>query len=310
MNNNLNILRDLSIPFPITASFREQAKSYASQYFTQDAQKRIYFQTLALLAVDAYLRMLNFDTNLTKPERWNAAVRLWSEANEIELPRLGNLECCVITTGQQYVTLPPEQLGDSCGLRIGYLFVEIASSEKTATLIGFLAADGETIDTEVAITNLQSMDELIDYLSQQEASSPKRAGQINDLTQEFTEQKITYLRNWLNNIYEEDWEPSMRGLQTITCKKKFQLAGLIFEIQLCVSQQNDDLMLVRVIVQAESGALPMGMQVSVPDESDIYTETVNEMANLISIPLELAHGEEFWVELRIEESFIKEYFIA
>ena len=276
MSNKLNILRDLSIPFPVTASFRQQAKSYGSQYFTKDSRKRIYFQTLALLAVDAYLRMLKFDTNLDKPERWNAAVRLWSEANEIELPRLGNLECCVITTGQQSVTLPPEQLGDNCGLRIGYLFVEIASSEKTATLIGFLPAfHGETIDTEVAITNLQSMDELIDYLTKQEAS-PTPAGQINDLTQEFADKKITYLRNWLNNIYEEDWEPSMRGLQTITCKKKFQLAGKIFEIQLSLSQQNDDLMSVRVIVQAQSGTLPMGMQVSVPDESDIYTETVEQ----------------------------------
>ena len=304
MSNKLNMLRDLSIPFPVTASFRQQAKSYASQYFTEDSRKRIYLQTLALLTVDAYLRMLKFDTNLAKPERWNAAKRLWSEANEIELLGCGILECCVITTEQQYVTLPLE------GLRIGYLFVEIASSEKTATLVGFLpASDAETIDTEVAVTNLQSMDEFIDYLAQQEASLTQR-GQKNDLTQEFAEKKITYLRNWLNNIYEEDWEPSMRGLQTITCKKKFQLAGQIFEIQLCVSQQNHDLMLVRVIVQAESGALPMGMQVSVPDEADIYTETVNEIANLISIPLELANGEEFWVELRIGESFIKEYFIA
>ncbi|MEM6399156.1 MAG: DUF1822 family protein [Cyanobacteria bacterium P01_D01_bin.116] len=304
MINKLNMLKDLSIPFPVTANFRQQAKSYASQYFTEDTQKRIYFQTLALLAVDAYLRMLKFDTNLSKPERWNAAARLWSEGNEIELPGCGNLECCVISTAQEYVTLPPEGLG------IGYLFVEIASSEKTATLIGFLPNRGENMDTEVAITNLQSMDELIDYLTEQETSSLQRAGQINDLTQEFAEKKITYLRNWLNNIYEEDWQPSMRSLQNITCSKKFQLAEQIFEIQLCVSQQNDDLILVRVIVQAENGALPMGMQVSVPDESDIYTETVNQMANLISIPLELAIGEEFWVELRIEESFIKEYFIA
>lgn len=303
MSNELNMLRDLSIPFPVTASFRQQAKNYALQYFTEDTQKRVYLQTLVLLVVDAYLRLLNFDTNLTKPERWNAAARLWSEANEIELPRCGNLECCVITAGQQYVTLPPESL------RIGYLFVEIANSEKIATLLGFLPARGD-IDTEVAVTNLQSMDEFIDYLAQQEASSLTQASQINHLTQEFAEKKITYLRNWLNNIYEEDWEPSMRGLQTITCKKKFQLAGQIFEIQLCVSQQNDDLMLVRVVVQAESGALPMGMQVSVPDESDIYTETVSEMANMISIPLELANGEEFWVELRIGESLIKEYFIA
>ncbi|MBW4568240.1 MAG: DUF1822 family protein [Tolypothrix carrinoi HA7290-LM1] len=292
MSDKLNVLRELAIPFPVTVSFKRQARVYASQYFTQDAQQRIYFNTLAVLVADAYFRMLGFETNLAKPERWNAAYRLWNEANELELIGLGNLECRAIATGQQSVILPPESLSD----RIGYLFVEIASSEKSATLIGFLPAfHPETTDAEVAIATLQSMDDLIDYLT---------------LTQEFAEKKLTYLRNWLNNVYEADWEPSMRDLRSATCKKKLQLAGQVFEMQLSVSQSNDELILVRVNVKSESGSLPRGMQVSVPDESDIYTETVNEAADLISIPLELSSGEEFWVELRIGETFIREYFIA
>jgi hypothetical protein len=313
MSDKLNALRELAIPFPVTASFRQQAKAYASQYFTQDAQQRIYFNTLALLVADGYFRLLGFETNVTKPERWNAARRLWSEANELELPGLGNLECCVIAPEQESLFLPPESLSD--GLRstiahpIGYLFVEIDSSEKSATLVGFLPAfHSETTDTEVAIADLKSMDDLIDYLAQQEVSSAEIA-QTNDLTREFAEKKITYLRNWLNNIYEAGWEPSMRALRSATCKKKLQLAGQVFEIQLSVSHDNDA-MLVRVIVQGESASLPRGMQVSVPDESEIYTETVHEAADLISIPLELSYGEEFWVELRIGETFIREYFIA
>ncbi|GAB1538726.1 hypothetical protein NUACC21_13900 [Scytonema sp. NUACC21] len=290
MSDKLNVLRELAIPFPVTASFRRQARAYASQYFTQDAQQRIYFKTLAVLIADTYFRMLGFETNLAKLERWNAVHRLWNEANELELLGLGNLECCVITTKQQSAILPYESLSDA----IGYLFIEIASSEKSATLIGFIPAS-ETTDAEVAIADLQSMDDLIDYLT---------------LTQEFAEKKITYLRNWLNNIYEGDWEPSMRDLKTATCKKKLQLAGQVFEMQLSVSQSNDELIFVRVNVKSESVFLPRGMQVSVPDESDIYTETVNEAADLISIPLELASGEEFWVELRIGETLIREYFIA
>jgi hypothetical protein len=299
MSDKLNVLRELAIPFPVTVSFKRQARIYASQYFTQDAQQRIYFNTLAVLIADAYFRMLGFETNLAKPERWNAAYRLWNEANELELIGLGNLECCVIATGQKSVILPPESLSN----RIGYLFVEIASSEKSATLIGFLPAfHPETTDAEVAMSTtgyayatLQSMDDLIDYLT---------------LTQEFADKKLTYLRNWLNNVYEADWEPSMRDLRSATCKKKLQLARQVFEMQLSVSQSNDELIFVRVNVKSESGSLPRGMQVSVPDESDIYTETVNETANLISIPLELSSGEEFWVELRIGETFIREYFIA
>lgn len=298
MTNQLNILRELAIPLPITLSFETQARAYASQYFPPNVQQRIYLNTLALLIADGYFRLLGFETNLTQPTRWNAAYRLWSEANELELLGLGNLECCVITPGQESIILPNETLSDASGnplgVRIGYLLVEIAHAEKLATLMGFLP-ERETTDAEIAIADSQTMDDFIDYLT---------------LTQEFAQKKITYLRNWLNNIYDADWEPAMRDLKTATCKKKLQLAGQALEIQLAVSQGEDELIFVRVNVTSASGYLPIGMQVSVPDESEIYTETVNQTANLISIPLELSAGEEFWVELRLAENSLREYFIA
>ncbi|MFL9458354.1 DUF1822 family protein [Tolypothrix bouteillei VB521301_2] len=325
MSGKLNALRELAIPFPIPPSFRQQARAYASQYFTESTQKRIYLNTLAVLVADAYFRLLGFETNMTAPERWNAAYRLWSEANELQLSELGNLECCVISTEQQDITIPLESLSGnsyfsetsgqersrSNNACIGYLFVEIASTEKEAMLVGFLPVlHPEITNAEAIATHLQSMDDLIDYLAQQEITLLSGINQTDNLTREFAEKKITYLRNWLNNTYEVDWEPLTRDLRTATCKKKIQLAGQFFALQLSISQSNDKLILVRVIVQGERAALPIGMQVSVPDEDDIYTETVNELADLISIPLELSPGEEFWVELRLGEAWIKEFFIV
>jgi hypothetical protein len=307
MSDKLNALQELAIPFPIPASFCRQARDYASQYFVQDVQHRIYCNTLAVLVADAYFCLLGFETNLDQPARWNVIRRLWSEANELELPGLGNLECRCITTGQQTASLPPESLSD----RIGYVFVEIESSEKLARLLGFLPAfHSEPTDIEVEIADLQSMDDLIDYLAQQESSSPAEIAEISDLTREFAETRITYLRNWLNSIYTADWEPSRRGLRAATCKKKILLAGQTFEMELSVSQSSDELILVTVIIQSEDASLPQGMQVSVPDEGDIYTEAVNEEADLISIPLELSPDEEFWVELRLGGSSCREYFVA
>jgi Protein of unknown function (DUF1822) len=304
MTDKLDVLRELAIPLPIPISFRQQAKTYASQYFTQDAQERVYFNSLAILVADGYFQMLGFETNLANVERWNAAHRLWSEANEIKLPGLGYLECCVIKPGELSTILPLSSLNEN----LGYLFVEI-NSENTATLFGFLPASySNATDREVLLTDLLSMDDLIDYLAP-EASSLTEIVETEDITEEFANQKITYIRNWLNSIYEADWEPSMRDLKTATCKKKLELAGQVFEMQLSVSQ-SDEVILVRVIVQGESASLPRGMQVSVPDASEIYTETVNDVADLISIPLELSQGEEFWVELRIGQSFIREYFVA
>ncbi|MFM2060645.1 MAG: hypothetical protein RLZZ507_315 [Cyanobacteriota bacterium] len=310
MNNKLdklNVLHDLAIPFPISASFRHQARTYSAQYFTPNLQQRIYLNTLAVFVADAYLRMLGFKTNLNQPERWNPILRLWSEANELELLGLGNLECCVIAKDQETLILPSDTVSNN----IGYLFIEIADSEKQAVLIGFLPDfDTEAANEEVKITDLQSMDDLIDYLSQKETSSLAATAAIDELSLEFAEKKITYLRNWLNNIYEGDWQPSMRDLKNATCNKNISLAGQIFKMQLSVSQNSEELVTVRVIVQSENTLLPMGMQVSVPDESDIYTETVDQPADLISIPLELSPGDEFWVELRLGETFVREYFIA
>ncbi|MBD2131377.1 DUF1822 family protein [Sphaerospermopsis sp. FACHB-1094] len=303
--NKLNVLHDLAITFPITASFRHQARTYAAQYFTPNIQQRIYLNTLAVFVADAYFQILGFQTNLNRTERWNVIQRLWSEANELELLGLGNLECCVIKKEQEKIILPSDIISNN----IGYLFIKIADSEKEALLLGFLPAF-DTKHEELEITDLQSMDALIDYLSEKETSSLAETAEIDEISLEFTEKKITYLRNWLNNIYEGDWQPATRDLRNAICKKNISLAGQIFKMQLSVSQPSEELVTVIVIVQGENTFLPMGMQVSVPDESDIHTETVDEAGDLIKIPLELSPSEKFWVELRIGETFIREYFIA
>ncbi|BAZ04137.1 DUF1822 family protein [Calothrix sp. NIES-3974] len=309
MNNQLNRLRELAIPLPIPPSYRQQAKMYALQYLNPNVQKRIYVQTLGLLAVDGYLRLLGFSTDLSKPQRWNAGCRLWSEANELELPGLGFLQCVVIGEGEEKVILTPKstRVGLDFRVGLGYVFVEIADSEKTATLIGFLPGselmDGEG-EMEIAVATLKSVDDLIDFLSEREGL------EVDELTQEFAVRKITYLQDWLNHIYEGEWEPCVRDLQAITCQRKFQLAERVLIVQLTVSENQDGSMFVRVIVQGENDYLPIGLQVSVPDESAIYTERVEEVADMIAIPLELNQGEEFWLELSIQGESVREYFVA
>ncbi|GCL36836.1 hypothetical protein SR1949_19420 [Sphaerospermopsis reniformis] len=307
--DKLNVLQDLAIPFPITASFRQQARAYAAQYFAPNIQQRMYLHTLAVFVADAYFRILGFQTNLNRTERWNAIHRLWSEANELELLGLGNLECCVIAKEQEKIILPSDIVSNIVRHNIGYLFIEITESEKEAVLLGFLPAF-DTKHEELEITDLQSMDALIDYLSEKETSLPVETAEIDEISLEFTEKKITYLRNWLNNIYEGDWQPATRNLRNAICNKNISLAGQIFKMQLSISQPSEELVNVIVTIQSENTFLPIGMQVSVPDESHTHTETVDEAGDLIKIPLELSPSEKFWVELRIGESFIREYFIA
>jgi Protein of unknown function (DUF1822) len=284
---------DLSMPLPVSKIARRRAQAYADQYFIPDTRE-IYLNTLSVLIADTYFQMLNFPTNLIRAERWNAAYRLWGGAAELELVGLGNIECRTVRAGQATIILPPDTWDD----RIGYLFIEIAASEKVAKLLGFLPAVSLRIsEAEVIINDLQSIDQMIDYLTDLENSSS-------------TSFQTTYLRSWLNNIYRMDWEPAIRDLNVATGQKKISLAKQIFVLLVSVSQGNDELTCIRVTVRAESGFLPRGLKVSVPDEYDIHTEIVNEPADLIVIPLEFLAGAEFWVELQMEADSVKEYFIA
>jgi hypothetical protein len=284
---------DLAMPFPITSAARRQARAYAAQYFIPDT-RAVYLNTLAVLVADNYLRLLNFQTNLAQPERWNAADRLWGAASELELVGLGKIECCAVLAGQTVAFLPPEAWID----RIGYLFIEVAASEKVAKLVGFLPADPlEILEAEVTIKNLQPIDQMIDYLTDLENFSL------------VTHQTI-HLKNWLSNIYRMDWEPAIRNSSVATGQKKFLLAEQIFVVQISIAQDSSELIYVRINVRAESGFLPKGLQVSVPDENEIHMEIVNEPADLIVVPLEFLAGEEFWVDLKMGDNSIREYFIV
>ncbi len=288
---------ELALPFPITRAFRRQAQAYAAQYFTQDTHE-IYLNTLSVFVANAYLQLLGFSTNLASPDRWNAACRLWGDASELELVGLGNLECRSISIGQTVVTISPEAWDD----RIGYLVIKIATSEKVAELVGFLPASSlEIPEAEIVTADLQSINEMIDYLTDLEDFS---------FSKEFTDHKITYLRQWLDNIYEADWEPAARDLSRTDGEKKISLADQVFVLKLTVSQYSDELIGVQVSVRAAGGFLPRGLKVCVPDEDKIHTETVSEQADLVIIPLEFSCGEEFWVELQMGSCSAKEYFIG
>jgi Protein of unknown function (DUF1822) len=283
MSDKLQILQDLAVPFPIASSFRHQAKSYTAQYLNQDLHEKIYLNILSVLIANAYFQMLNFSTNLS----CNVTSLLWSEAIELELVGLGKLECQSISIDQEMVELLPEIRGD----RIGYLFIEIADSEKEAKIFGFWPVDFVVVDQEeVSIAELKSTDEMIDYLG------------------ELTTRKFTSIRKWLDNIYEADWEPALRSLTITTGQKRLELAGEIFILQLAVSQKDAELISIDVRVQGVGGLLPRGLKVTVPDEFKLHTETVNTPVDLVMIPMEFAAGQEFWVELRKGTAFSREYF--
>ncbi|MCC3409209.1 MAG: DUF1822 family protein [Microcoleus sp. PH2017_10_PVI_O_A] len=183
MNGNLNNIRQSSIPLPITTAALRLAEKFSNIKGLSTAEKRdqVYFNTLAVCAVKDYMEMMDIPTDLNASDSWNPAMRLYTDAADLKLTQLGNLECRPVKSGK-FCDIPLEIPDD----RIGLVAVEIDIKRQEATLVGFMKT---AITGELAIERLQSIEKLLVHLDGLERS-----------------QKPVQLRQWLHNIFEAGWQ--------------------------------------------------------------------------------------------------------
>ncbi|TAE94178.1 MAG: DUF1822 family protein [Oscillatoriales cyanobacterium] len=148
---------------------------------TAEKRDQVYFNTLAVCAVKDYMEMMDIPTDLNASDSWNPAMRLYTDAADLKLTQLGNLECRPVKSGK-FCDIPLEIPDD----RIGLVAVEIDIKRQEATLVGFMKT---AITGELAIERLQSIEKLLVHLDGLERS-----------------QKPVQLRQWLHNIFEAGWQ--------------------------------------------------------------------------------------------------------
>lgn len=183
MNGNLNKIRQSSIPLPITTAALRLAEKFSNIKGLNTAEKRdqVYFNTLAVCAVKDYMEMMDIPTDLKASDSWNPALRLCTDAADLKLTQLGNLECRPLKSGK-FCDIPLEIPDD----RIGLVAVEIDTQRKEATLLGFMATASAG---KLAIDKLQSLENLLLHLDSLERSK-----------------KAVQLSQWLHNIFEAGWQ--------------------------------------------------------------------------------------------------------
>lgn len=115
--------------------------------------KRVYLNTLAVLATEFYCRCLQIPSDLPGSESLSATAPHLMDVADLKLPGRGRLECRPVQSGDRAVFVPPEVWSD----RLGYAIVQIDEELKRATLLGFLA----TVSQEyVPLSELQPLDDL------------------------------------------------------------------------------------------------------------------------------------------------------
>ncbi|MEG4385288.1 DUF1822 family protein [Microcoleus sp. N9_A2] len=192
MKNNSTGIQ--SLPMPITQKAIRLASQFASEHNHPQKVEQIYINTLAVLVVGDYLKLLDIETDLSQCDSWNPVIRLFENVADLYIKGLGKIECIPIRKVHHNVQNDNENsaadLPEMCRVpteardeRIGYIAVEIDEEEKEARLLGFspTATTGELV-----LSDLHSLDEFLIHLEQIHES------QVD-------------LRQWLENIFTSDW---------------------------------------------------------------------------------------------------------
>jgi len=193
--NNTNTETE-SLPMPITQKAIHLASQFASQHQHPQKVEQIYINTLAVLVVGDYLKLLGIEIDLDRGDSWNPVTRLFENVADLYIKGLGKIECRPIRRVHQNAENGKQNLSDNppetCPVpveareeRIGYIVVEIDEDEKVARLLGF----SPTADSgELVLKELHSLDDFLVNL------------------EHFFDAKVD-LNQWFLNVFNSDWQP-------------------------------------------------------------------------------------------------------
>jgi hypothetical protein len=175
------------------------SKHFSQQQSNQKKAKQVYLNTLAVFAVNFYLRCMGIKTDWNASDSWDPVMQAMMDVADLEIPNHGKLECRPVLPETQVVYIPPEVWSD----RIGYVAVQLDQSLKEATLQGFVET---VLIEELPLSQLRSLEDLLEHLSQiRQAKSVKM--RVN-------------LSQWFHNLFEAGWQ-SLETVLGTTDQDKF-----------------------------------------------------------------------------------------
>lgn len=190
----------LTFTVPISLATHRIAQQLSQAQFTIEKAQQVYHNTLAVHAVDFYLRCLGLETDFAQSDSHDKVMLAFTDVADLEVKNYGKLECRPVLSDAEICYVPPDVWSD----RIGYLVVHLNESLQQATIIGFATTVAKK-NGILPINELQTLAEVPEYISQ-----------INPLERliNSVEKTVVNLSNWLQNIFEPDWQ----GLETLGIK--------------------------------------------------------------------------------------------
>ncbi len=305
--NNQFSNEDWSIPIPLTTEILHIARQFANEQPNPISNKaqQVYLNTLAVCAVNNYLRIIGISTNITAGDSWNSSIRLTEDVADLWITGKGILECRPVKKGALSCEIPP-----SVGLeRIGYVVVEIDEKQKEAILRGFKPNTAAIVD--LSLNDLESLFALPSYLHKL--------------------RPLANLSQWFNNIFETGWESveilgeraaqpalAFRGKSKAANLKRCKLLELgthkeliALIVTITTESKSNTNILIELKPSLSQNYLPANLQIILFDEYEqaIINTTTEQSNQHIKLDLSGEPGERFSLKIALGEASLSEYFV-
>lgn len=182
----------LTFTVPLSWEAHSLAETYHSQQVSKAKAKQVYLNTLAVYAVDHYLRCLGVKTDPAGSESRNPIALNFLNIADLSLPQIGKLECRPVLPHAQVLQIPSEVQAD----RIGYLAVQFTQSLKKAEILGFTP----NFVAKTPLADLRSLTELPKYLDQ------IRQNFVVSQLSPFQTPTLVDLSNWFIGATSAGWQ--------------------------------------------------------------------------------------------------------
>ena len=307
-----NLSESLTFTVPLSSSAHHLAEQFCRKHCNQKKAKQVYLNTLAVSAVNFYLRCMGIETNWEGSQSRNPVMLSILDVADIEILNLGKLECRPVLPQDQVIHIPSEVWSD----RIGYVAVQLDQSLKQATLLGFSQTAG---DGELPISELRSLEDLLEHLRQIRQTEPVKM-RVN-------------LSQWFENIFESGWQqietllgtqPTNLALSLRSTPEAGVLRGKL--IDLGIQHQGQAVVLVVALTplheqemdisvevhpKSDQTYLPPNLRLMVLDNlGEAVMEAIARSANnFIQLQFSGAPGERFSAKVALGDVSVSENFV-
>lgn len=197
-----NLSESLTFTVPISLEAHALAERFRKKHRNSQKAKQVYLNTLAVFAVQFYLRCMGIQTSWQASLSWNPLIQTLMDVADLEVIGFGKIECLPVLPNEQVIHVPLEVCSD----RIGYVAVQFESSLEEATLLGFVKTVPD--NGELLLSQLGSLEDLLIHLNQ---------------SIEKVKQPV-HLSQWFMNVVDAGW-------QTIESLLNPQQSELVFRFR-------------------------------------------------------------------------------